>query len=627
MIDQVAVTGGETETAEAAGSSDRRGLYSPPARLALRADEVHGDTMCGIALRQVERLGDRVALEVKRGSDWLPVSWAETRDAYVSVGAALIHAGVRQGERVAILSENRIEWLCADFGGQFAGAAIVPIYASSSPETVGEVLRDSGAVAVICSKEKQVAKVEEVADRLPELRTKVIIEGAARGWVSLADLVSAARSDDVAELCTRLRAIQPDDIITIIYTSGTTGVPKGVVLTHANVVGSCRSILDVVRLREDDHGITFLPWAHVYERVQGIFAGVYAGVTASIANDLEHVGEDLRAVRPTLMNGVPRMYEKIQEAILAQIRSAGGGRTALGLRALHDATELARLQRRSKSVPLALRLRCRLWERLVLRRVREGLGGRARIFSSGGGPINMATLEFFDALGIAILEGYGLTETSGGVTANLPEAPRFGTVGKATPGHEVRIAPDGEILVRGPGVMRGYFNADEATDEVLHSGWLATGDIGELEDGFLRITDRKKDLIVTAGGKNVAPQPIEAALMHDPLVERATVIGDRRKYLVALIVPNVSALEQWARENGVSATSPAELAKDAKVIDHYTKLAEQVSARLARYETIKKVAVLDRDLEESRGELTPTLKVKRSVVAKNFADVIEALYD
>jgi long-chain acyl-CoA synthetase len=317
----------------------------------------------------------------------------------------------------------------------------------------------------------------------------------------------------------------------------------------------------------------------------------------------------------------------MQEAIMARIRRPGGARAAIGLRAIGDATAAARLRRDGRSVPWSLRLRLPLWDKLVLRNVRAGLGARARVFTSGGGPINIATLEFFDALGITITEGYGLTETTGGVTTNDPAHPRFGTVGRATPGHEIRIAEDGEILVHGPGVMQGYFNNPEATAEVLKDGWFATGDIGALDrEGYLRITDRKKDLIITAGGKNVAPMPIEAALIQDPLVERAVVIGDRRKFLVALIVPNFRALRDWARSNNVSATIPKELAKDPAVNRLYTEIAERASARLARYETIKKVAVLDRDLEESRGEITPTLKAKRKVVMENFAEQIESLY-
>jgi long-chain acyl-CoA synthetase len=455
----------------------------------------------------------------------------------------------------------------------------------------------------------------------------VLMEGEARGFASLTELASAVNRDDLDTLAQRARQLQADDILTIIYTSGTTGRPKGVMLTNRNVVEECRAILQVVRLRGDDHGLSFLPWAHVYERVQGIFAGMMAGITAAVARDLTDVAGDLRAVRPTAMNAVPRLYEKMQEAIEAHIQHAGGLRSVIGRRGIADCTERARRRRQGRRVSPPLELRCRLWERLVIRTIREGLGGRARIFSSGGGPISLATLEFFDALGIAIIEGYGLTETAGGVTANDPDAPHFGTVGRAIPGHTVRIAEDGEILLRGPAIMKGYFRNDEATAEVLKDGWFYTGDIGELDaEGYLRITDRKKDLIVTAGGTNVAPGPIEAAMMQDPLVLRATVIGDRRKYLVALIVPDFGALRAWARQNGVDALSEADLVADERVQRLHQAIAERVSSRLAGYETIKKVAVLDRDLSEEKGELTPTLKVKRRVVQENFAQVIDRLY-
>ena len=604
-------------------------LLRPPAPLHLDASELNPDTMLAVVVGQVQRRRDTVSLNIKdeRGS-WVPVTWNQLHESTTAFAAALVHAGIDKGDRVALLAENRLEWLWCDFGAQLAGCVVVPIYASSTAEMVEQVLVDSEAAMVICSTPRQAAKVNEIRTSCKKLRVSALMEGSADGFVALRDIAAEASDDDVARLAERARAVTPQDILTIIYTSGTTGVPKGVVLTHSNIVESCRGILDRVPLHpETDHGISFLPWAHVYERVQGIFAGVMAGITSSVARDLDDIGGDVRAVRPTLMNGVPRIWEKMQEAIVAKVREAGGRKAAIGLRALDDATHAARLRREGRPLPLALRLRMRLWERLVLAKVRQGLGGRMRVFSSGGGPIGMQTLEFFDGLGIAILEGYGLTETSGGIAANDPDRPRFGTVGRAIKNHEIRIAEDGEILVKGPAVMQGYFRNDEATAQVLKDGWFFTGDIGELDpDGYLRITDRKKDLIVTAGGKNIAPQPIEAAISHDPLVVRACVIGDRRRYLVALIVPDFDNLRDWARQNGISASKDSELVADPRVTHLYTSIAEKVSSRLASYETIKRVAVLDRDFDPEQGELTPTLKVKRRVVTEHFADTIESLY-
>jgi len=607
---------------------DTRPLLRPPAPLRLEASELDPETMVAVALGQVQRQRDRVALTVKDAQGrWYPVSWREQHESSLAFAAGLVRNGIAPGDRLALLSENRLEWLCCDLGAQLAGVVVVPIYASSTAEMVAQILADSEATAVVCSTPKQAAKVNEVRDGLSSLRLCALMEGDAAGFVTLRDVAADAQPEHVDEVATRARKVTGNDTLTIIYTSGTTGVPKGVVLSHRNIVESCRGILDRVPLSEADHGISFLPWAHVYERVQGVFAGMMAGVTASIARDVDDIGGDVRAARPTLMNGVPRIWEKMQEAIVAKVREAGGRKTAIGLKALDDATAAARLRRHGKPIPLVLRLRLPLWERLVLAKVRQGLGGRMRVFSSGGGPIGMHTLEFFDGLGIAITEGYGLTETCGGITANDPASPRFGTVGRATLGHQVRIAADGEILVKGPAVMQGYFRNQQATDEVLGDGWFATGDIGELDgDGYLRITDRKKDLIVTAGGKNIAPQPIESLIAHDPMVLRACVIGDRRKYLVALIVPDFDNLHDWARRNGISASSDEELVKDPRVTAEYTAIAERASAKLARYETIKKVAVLGRDFDPEQGELTPTLKVKRRVVTEHFADVIEDLY-
>jgi long-chain acyl-CoA synthetase len=610
-------------------SADARPLLRPPAPLRLDAADLDPDTMVAVMLGQAHSRADSVAINVKTASgDWLPVTWRELHDSVVTFAAAIVNVGIKPGDRIALLAENRLEWLWCDFGAQLAGNVVVPIYASSTQDMVEQILVDSEAVMVICSTPQQASKVNEIRNRCTDLRVSALMEGNAAEFLALQDFASTATADDVATLTERATAVTPKDILTIIYTSGTTGVPKGVVLTHSNIVESCRAMLDRVPLYPDrDHGISFLPWAHVYERVQGIFAGMMAGIPASVARDLDDIGGDVRAVRPTLMNGVPRIWEKMQEAIVARVRAAGGRKATIGLRALDDATHAARLRRQGKPLPLMLRIKLPLWERLVLSKVREGLGGRMRVFSSGGGPIGMQTLEFFDGLGIAITEGYGLTETSGGITANDPSSPRFGTVGRAIRRHEVRIAEDGEIMVKGPAIMQGYFRNDDATGEVLKDGWFLTGDIGELDaGGYLRITDRKKDLIVTAGGKNVAPQPIEAVIAQDPLVLRAAVIGDKRRYLVALIVPDFDNLHAWAKQHGITAENDAALVKDERVADTYTKIAEHASAKLARYETIKKVAVLDRDFDPDQGELTPTLKIKRRVVAEHFSDTIEALY-
>jgi long-chain acyl-CoA synthetase len=618
-----------TTPATSRPSQDARPLLRPPADLRLDPADLDQDTMLAVAVGQAKRRGDKLSLTVKdaRG-DWFPVTWRELHESALALAAAIVHAGIEKGDRVALLAENRLEWIWCDLGAQLAGNVVVPIYASSTAEMVEQILVDSEATMVICSTPQQAAKVNEVRRSCKKLRIATLMEGDASDFQDLRGFASGATAEDVEQVAQRAKAVTPNDILTIIYTSGTTGVPKGVVLTHSNIVESCRAMLDRVPLDPDhDHGISFLPWAHVYERVQGLFAGMTAGIPASVARDLDDIGGDVRAVRPTLMNGVPRIWEKMQEAIVARVREAGGRKAAIGLKALDDATSAARLRRQGKPLPLALRLRMPLWERLVLARVREGLGGRMRVFSSGGGPIGMQTLEFFDGLGIAITEGYGLTETSGGITANDPSSPRFGTVGRAIRGHEVRIAEDGEIMVKGPAVMQGYFRNDDATKEVLKDGWFLTGDIGELDaEGYLRITDRKKDLIVTAGGKNIAPQPIESLIAQDPLVLRAAVIGDKRKYLVALIVPDFDNLHAWAKQQGITAANDSELVKDARVADTYTRIAEHASAKLARYETIKKVAVLDRDFDPDRGELTPTLKVKRRVVTEHFADTIEALY-
>ncbi len=568
---------------------------------------VNDRTTVGAFLRQAERLGSRPIFHHWKAGGWVPVSWDRMRDLALRVACHLVEIGVRPGDRVLLLSPNRLEWVYSDFGIQAAGAVTVPIYPSTIPATAQRIAADSQAVAVI-------AADEQMANKLPpggDLRCVLRMDRELADWEE-----GAFPEAQLPEVERRLAAIGPEDLATIIYTSGTTGDPKGVVLLHRNMVDMARSCLQAFSIGEEDVGLSFLPLSHVLERENGLFVGMMSGLKAYESRGIDHLVEDLRDVRPTIMVSVPRVYEKMFDRVNEQVATAPGYRRLLFNWAVKTGRRRAE-GRRAFAYGLA--------DRLVLSKLRLALtGGRLRFFVSGGAPLARDVEAFFWAIGIKILQGWGMTETTSGATSNTETAHRYGTVGKALPGVEIRIADDGEILVRGPGNMQGYFRNQSATEEVLDAdGWLRTGDVGELDaEGFLTITDRKKDLIKTAGGKYVAPQPIEARLQEDPGIERAVVVGDERPYCVALIVPNWEHLRLVLKLSGPA----SEMVADPQVRDYMKKRVDAVNATLGSWESIKYFHLVPEDFSESSGELTPTLKVKRRVVTERYADQIAELY-
>lgn len=551
----------------------------------------------------------------------------------LSLGLAAL--GVEPGSRVAVVSDSRPEWVIADLAILAGGAVTVPIYPTLPPAQVGYVLADAGAVAVVASDEAQAAKVRAVRPDLPGLRALLVIDAPADAPARERETTCAAvraagrerlmREDGLARAWKEAAsAIEPDRLATIIYTSGTTGDPKGVMLTHGAVIANLADVDTLVSVDDRDDALSFLPLSHAFERAV-VYQYLIKGSAVTFAESMETVARDMARVRPTVMTGVPRVYEKLQARVLENVAQASPLRQRLFRWALRVGGACGAAARAGARPPLADRIGYPLADRLVLSRVRERTGGRLRLVLSGGAPLPVPVAEFLFAVGIPVLEGYGLTETAPVLTLNPEDAPRLGTVGKALPRVELRFADDGEILVRGPNVMRGYYGKPEATAAALEGGWFHTGDVGRLDEaGYLVITDRKKELLVTASGKNVAPQPIEQQLRRSPLVGEALLVGDRRPFVAALIVPDVAAL---AAAVGAPANADrSALVSREDVRRRFDAIIDAVNAELPRHEQIRKYALVPAELSVATGELTPTLKLKRRVVAARWRDEIEALY-
>jgi long-chain acyl-CoA synthetase len=532
---------------------------------------------------------------------------------------------------VAILSENCPEWAVADFACLLAGLVDVPIYPTLPAQQAGYVLKDSEAKAVFIDGAEQLDKIRQVRGDLPALAHVVVFDAAlaADDAQSLAQLqrTGAAAEQRYADWRARALAVTPDTLATLIYTSGTTGNPKGVMLSHGNFTSNVLAALKVLPVGPDDSCLSLLPLSHSFERMAGHYTMIGAGVTVNYAESIDLVAANMGEVKPTVVLAVPRLYEKIYARVLENAVSGGGLKRRIFFWAKRNAEAWADRMLAGEDVPAGLAVKKRIADKLVFSKLQARTGGRIRFFVSGGAPLAPEIAKFFYAAGMPILEGYGLTETSPVITVNPLERLKIGSVGPAIPGVQVTIADDGEVLCKGPNVMQGYFKRPEATEEVMDAaGWFHTGDIGELDaDGYLRITDRKKDLIVTAGGKNIAPQPIENRVKTNKFVENAVLLGDRRKFPIMLVVPNWAALGAWAGERGLP-TAPETLIQQA---DARAKIEREVMGALrdlASYETPKKFILVQDDFTIEGGELTPTLKVKRRVVEKKYAAEIDAVY-
>ena len=582
-----------------------------------------------------------------RKNEIVELSSREVFDRIRDLSFGLRVLGVKAEDRVAIISEPRPDWLTTDFAVLASGAVSVPIYPTLPPNQVGYILADSGARVVVVSDEIQAVKVRSVWRELSQLKTLVVMESVAahkvdegnhyelsfeslleRGHQSLitGDGLGRKYKEDAL-------AIKPDQLATIIYTSGTTGDPKGVMLTHGNVTSNILAAKTVVTLDDSDEALSFLPLSHAFERTV-VMLYLYSGVTVTFAESLDTIGRDLQRVRPTVMTGVPRVFEKLHARIFSTVAEAAFVRRKMFGWALRVGQKTSQLNLENRAVPVSVRVQMTVADKLVLSKIRARLGGRLRWVVSGSAPLAVDVAEFLFGIGIPVLEGYGLTETAPVLTVNPEGRQKLGTVGPALPHVTLRIASDGEILARGPNIMKGYYGNKHATDEAIRDGWLYTGDIGRLDtDGYLTITDRKKELIVTATGKNIAPSPIESALKKSPFMAEAMLVGDRRPYVVALLVPDFDMLvARFGSGNereivSWDATNSKQLLDRADVESLFVGIVERVNRDLAPHEQIKRWRLLPAVFSISTGELTPTLKLRRRVVVERWSSFIGELYE
>jgi len=579
------------------------------------------------------RYGNRpAALRVKRDGAWQSLTHQTVSQRVHHLHCGLRELGLTAGDRMAILSENRPEWAIADFACLTARLADVPIYPTLPPNQIGYILRDSGALGAFVSNRIQLAKLLECRAEAPALRHIVFFDEGElpEGVIGLRELEArgAAAVAKYPDWQAEAGRVVPDDLATLIYTSGTTGDPKGVMLTHGNITSNVVASMQVLPVSNTDECLSFLPLSHIFERMVGHYTMVCGGTIINYATSMDDLTTEMIEIRPTIMAAVPRLYEKIYGKTIE--RAMSGGVLKRGIFEWAKATGEKRLEYvlTHRTVPVGLALGYRIADVLVFSKLRARIGGRLRYFVSGGAPLNPDICRFFIAAGLPILEGYGLTETSPVICVNTFALLKPGTVGRPIPGVEIKIAADGEILTRGPHIMRGYYNKPEATAEAIDpEGWFHTGDIGVIDaDGCLRITDRKKDIIVTAGGKNIAPQPIEALLKTNKFFLNAVMLGDKRKFPIMLLVPNPAVVKHWLGLKGLPAQSGTALSQRPEVQEKLEREARRSLRDLAHFEMPKKFLVLPHDFSIERGELTPKMSVRRKVVEEHYRDQIEGLF-
>jgi long-chain acyl-CoA synthetase len=599
-------------------------------------DMTPSDTIIDVFNRQVQRLSAKPVMQVKKQGRYVHITYGEAGQRVRDLSLGLLRLGMKQGEHVTLLSRNRPEFVLADLAILSAGAITVPIYPTLTADEAAYIIHHSGARILIADQPDQLEKVRRVKDRLPNLEHLVLFDEADQAspdWVMSFDAV-AERGRQADESVNQQHQqwqshLTRDDVATIIYTSGTTGPPKGAMITHGNIMFVCESMQQAFShlIRGDEVHLSYLPLAHALERMATL-GEIFLGGTVGFAESLETVGENLREVAPTTIVGVPRVYEKIHAGIMAAVSQSSPRKQRLFHWALSVGRAMKEAERGRRPAGLWLKLQYALVRRLVFDRIKARFGGRARYCVSGAAPLSKEIAEFFDSLNLTILEGYGATETCGPATINRVENPRFGAVGPPLPGVEIKIAEDGEILLKGGNVFKGYFKDPEATRQALRDDWYYSGDVGRIDDaGRLIITDRKKDLIITSAGKNIAPQNLENFFKTCEYINQFVVIGDRRNYLTALVTLSPEAIVPFAQREGISYRDVSELAAHPQVRQLLERCLAEKNAKLAGFEQIKKFTVLDADFSIESGELTPTLKVKRKVVNEKYRDVIDAMYD
>jgi long-chain acyl-CoA synthetase len=588
------------------------------------------ETIGQLFLNTVKSYPKDALLLYKKEGEYTHLSTAEFEAWVKDLSLGLQSLGLKKGDKLIIFLENSPFWVMTDLATLCLGGITVPIYTSLMPEQVKYIIDNSDARIVVCSGSDLWAKVAAVRHQLDKVEHFISLGGdAPAGTLTLMEVQERGRElgRENPELFEQsVAALQPDDIASIIYTSGTTGLPKGVMLMHGNFMSNIKAIDEILEFSPADTTLSFLPLSHVLERMVS-FTYLYNGCTIGYAESVETLGANLLEIRPTIMVNVPRILEKIYAKVIDNVLTSSPLKRKIFYWALNVGKEVSKLKLQNQPLPGGLKFKHNIAHKLVFSKIIAKTGGRVRFFVSGGGPLSKDIAEFFHAVGILILEGYGLTETSPVISVNTFDHLKFGAVGPPIPGVEVKIAEDGEILTKGPHVMKGYYKMEEVTREAIRDGWFYTGDIGHIdENGYLVITDRKKDIIVTAGGKNVAPQPIENILKLDPFIEGALLVGDRRKFISALIVPSFEKLEEYAKSNSIAYDSRQDLVTKETIIQFYEKLIDRITPNLASYEKIKKVILLGRDFEIEKGEMTPSLKVKRNIVEEKYTSEINSLY-
>jgi long-chain acyl-CoA synthetase len=590
-------------------------------------------TIADLFLYSAEKYDRSDALNYKQGDQWLSITSAEIIDRSEKIALGLRSIGVNKGDRVAILGANSPSWTLADSGCQFGGVIDVPIYTTLACDSVEYILRDSAAKAIFLQDKATYERISDAVKTNPTLETVIFFDDSGSetpNSVSLSDLerrgdeLRAEQPELVGQL---IDATGPDDIATLIYTSGTTGEPKGVMLSHSNIVSNVVDAAEKYSFEGQDVALSVLPLSHIFERT-GMYVYLMYGMAVYYAESIEKVPDNLKEVRPTIFIGVPRIFEKVYEKARIAAAKSNQIRERIFDWAIEVAKEYASTIERGEEVSMALYAKHNLADKIVYQKFRDFFGGNLRFCITGGAALADEIYLIFTGAGIRIMQGYGLTETSPVISSNNPQNVRVGTVGKPIRNVEVRIAADGEIETRGPGVMLGYYHKDEATKEVFtEDGWFRTGDIGEIDaDGYLKITDRKKELFKTSGGKYIAPSPIEQRIKASRFVSQAVLVGSERKFPAALIVPNFEMLESYAEHKGLELKTPEEFCSSEKIIDLIERQVAKETEGLSQYEKVKKIALLPAELTVDGGELTPTLKVKRRVIDEKYRAVIDRLY-
>ena len=593
------------------------------------------DTITELFARAVEQWPDKVAFRIKSGDDWTAITFAEYGEAVRRCAGGLISRGLAAGDFGSIVSSNRPEWHECDLGMINADIVSCPVYPTNSPPQIAYILEHSDSKVVFVENDEQRAKIEQIRADLPDLKLCVVFDGAGAdgdfyvSWDDLLDEGERFLAGQPGEYDQRSRAAKPDDLLAVIYTSGTTGPPKGTMLSHRNAVWTLASLHEVLEAGNDDRKLSFLPLSHVAERTSSEYLQLQQGFEIWFAGGIETIGDDLKACHPTIQFVVPRILEKQYDGIMKLLDSLPDEQRTGALQAIELGKQRARLEQQGQTLPEEMEAKYQEADQGLFALARGALGYDAlKALISGAAPISLDLLEFFRAIGVPVSEVYGQTEDHGPTTINRIENWKLGTVGYAIPGGEVKIADDGEILYRGPNVCMGYYKNEEATRELIDDeGWLHSGDIGVMDDnGFVTITDRKKDIIITAAGKNIAPQVIEQKLKFSPWVSQAVVIGDRRKFVSALITLDQPAVEQFAEQKSIAYSSFEELTRHPDIVGLIEAHVAEVNAELANVEQVKQFRILPEDFTVDSGTITPTMKIKRKPISERYGDVIEQMY-